>query len=81
MRVSLLQSQPSILSQFDASLAQSAVTNLLQTGVEVQTGVRVTEVTSTQVRHRVQCYLYQSAVLSIYLSIYLSVKNCPPAMH
>jgi NADH:ubiquinone reductase (non-electrogenic) len=46
VRVSLLQSAQTILMQFDAELAARAMTNFRNIGVEVRTGVRVTEVTA-----------------------------------
>lgn len=48
VRVSLLQSAQSILSQFDSKLQVSALENFKRTGVEVRTGVRVVAVTQDQ---------------------------------
>lgn len=45
VRVSLLQSAQTILMQFDAALAARATANFKNIGVDVRTGVRVTEVT------------------------------------
>ena len=45
VRVTLLQSAQTILTQFDADLAKKALDNLARTGVDVRTGVRVVEVT------------------------------------
>lgn len=44
VRVTLLQSAQSILTQFDAKLQKQAIENLAKTGITVRTGVRVTEV-------------------------------------
>jgi NADH:ubiquinone reductase (non-electrogenic) len=46
VKVSLLQSAQTILMQFDAQLAARAMTNFKNIGVDVRTGVRVTEVTA-----------------------------------
>lgn len=61
VRVTLLQSAQTILTQFDARLAQRALDNFRESGVEVRTGVRVTEVTAEEVvlgsGERIQCGL------------------------
>eukprot|EP00192_Tetraselmis_astigmatica_P005159 CAMPEP_0117678632 /NCGR_PEP_ID=MMETSP0804-20121206/17399_1 /TAXON_ID=1074897 /ORGANISM="Tetraselmis astigmatica, Strain CCMP880" /LENGTH=503 /DNA_ID=CAMNT_0005488029 /DNA_START=142 /DNA_END=1653 /DNA_ORIENTATION=- len=49
VRVSLLQSAQSILTQFDSGLAKQALDDLQSTGVEIRTGVRVIQVTEKQV--------------------------------
>mmetsp|Transcript_22742 Transcript_22742/g.70657 ORF Transcript_22742/g.70657 Transcript_22742/m.70657 type:complete len:515 (+) Transcript_22742:344-1888(+) len=49
VRLTLLQSGQSILTQFDSRLAERATENFRRTGVEVKTGVRVVEVTSEEV--------------------------------
>ena len=49
VKVSLLQSAQTILLQFDAQLAAQAIENFKRIGVDVRTGVKVTEVTSEQV--------------------------------
>lgn len=49
VKVSLMQSAQTILLQFDAQLAARAMENFKRMGVEVRTGVKVTEVTSEQV--------------------------------
>ncbi|KAL6764238.1 hypothetical protein V8C86DRAFT_2478241 [Haematococcus lacustris] len=49
VNVTLLQSAQSILTQFDGRLAQRALDNLTRTGVTVRTGVRVVEVTRSEV--------------------------------
>lgn len=48
VRVSLLQSGQSILTQFDAALGQRALEALASTGVEVRLGVRVVKATRNQ---------------------------------
>ena len=48
VRVTLLQSQQSILTQFDVKLQRRAIDGFARAGVELRTGVRVVEV--TQVR-------------------------------
>ncbi|KAG1677207.1 hypothetical protein FOA52_013405 [Chlamydomonas sp. UWO 241] len=47
--VTLLQSAKAILTQFDETLAQRAMENLQNEGVEVRTGVRVVQITDKQV--------------------------------
>lgn len=49
VQVTLLQSGQGILTQFDSRLAQRALDNLVSTGVTVRTGVRVVEVTPSEV--------------------------------
>ncbi|GAX78639.1 hypothetical protein CEUSTIGMA_g6077.t1 [Chlamydomonas eustigma] len=49
VKVTLLQSAQTILTQFKAGLAQKALENLSNTGVQVMTGVRVVEVTQSLV--------------------------------
>jgi len=49
VKVSLLQSAQTILTQFDGRLAKRAMDNFLSTGVDVRTGVRVVEVTRKEV--------------------------------
>lgn len=49
VRVSLLQSAQSILTQFDSKLAARALEDLRRSGVEIRTGVRVVQVTDKQV--------------------------------
>lgn len=49
VRVTLLQSAQTILTMFDSQLVAIAMQNLENIGVEVRTGVRVTEVTADQV--------------------------------
>lgn len=49
IRISLLQSGDTILTQFDKRLAQIAMKNLEKIGVNVRTNVRVTEVTDSMI--------------------------------
>jgi NADH:ubiquinone reductase (non-electrogenic) len=49
VKVSLLQSAQTILMQFDADLAAKATANFKKIGVDVRTGVRVTEVTAEHI--------------------------------
>lgn len=49
VKVTLLQSAQTILTQFDSKLAARAMANLEKIGIEVRTGVRVTEVTAEDV--------------------------------
>ncbi|GFR51585.1 hypothetical protein Agub_g14006 [Astrephomene gubernaculifera] len=49
VRVTLLQSAQSILTQFDEGLGRQAMETLTSSGVEVRTGVRVVEVTQREV--------------------------------
>ncbi|GLC47157.1 hypothetical protein PLESTB_001387100 [Pleodorina starrii] len=49
VKVSLLQSAQSILTQFDEGLGRRALEALTTSGVEVRTGVRVVQVTATKV--------------------------------
>ncbi|EFJ45820.1 hypothetical protein VOLCADRAFT_105834 [Volvox carteri f. nagariensis] len=49
VRVTLLQSAQSILTQFDEGLGQRALEALTSSGVEVRTGVRVVQVTANKV--------------------------------
>lgn len=51
VKVTLIQSASSILTQFDSRLQAQALNNFEKTGVTVRTGVRVTEVTYNEVIH------------------------------